>query len=101
MVKNLPSTQETQVYPKVRKIPWRREWLPTLVFLHGESHGQNLEGYSPGNLRESGMTERAHAHTHTHTHTHRSFSGLGFILRECCGWFDLLFRLLKLSTNQQ
>ena len=24
----------------VRKIPWRREWLPTPVFLSGESHGQ-------------------------------------------------------------
>ena len=22
-----------------RKITWRREWLPTLVFLPGESHG--------------------------------------------------------------
>ena len=26
--------------PWVRKIPWRREWLPTLVFLPGESHGR-------------------------------------------------------------
>ena len=26
--------------PWVRKIPWRREWLPTLVFLPGEFHGQ-------------------------------------------------------------
>ena len=25
---------------RVRKIPWRREWLPTLVFLPGEFHGQ-------------------------------------------------------------
>jgi len=24
----------------VRKIPWRREWQPTPVFLPGESHGQ-------------------------------------------------------------
>ena len=23
-----------------RSIPWRREWLPTLVFLPGEFHGQ-------------------------------------------------------------
>ena len=23
----------------VGKIPWRREWLPTLVFLPGKSHG--------------------------------------------------------------
>ena len=32
--------------PWIEKIPWRREWLPTPVFLHGESHGQrNLAGY--------------------------------------------------------
>ena len=32
----------------VGKIPWRREWQPTPVFLLGESHGQrNLAGYSP------------------------------------------------------
>ena len=31
-----------------RKIPWRREWQPTPVFLPGEFHGQrNLMGYSP------------------------------------------------------
>ena len=33
MVKNLPATGETQFNPWVGKIPWRREWLPTLVFL--------------------------------------------------------------------
>ena len=32
-------------YPWFGKIPWRREWLPTPVFLPGESHGQrNLVG---------------------------------------------------------
>ena len=31
------------------KIPWRRKWEPTPVFLPGESHGQrSLAGYSPG-----------------------------------------------------
>ena len=34
-------------HPLVRKIPWRREWQPTPVFLPGESHGQrSLMGYS-------------------------------------------------------
>ena len=33
--------------PWVRKIPWRRKWLPTLVFLPGKSYGQrSLAGYS-------------------------------------------------------
>ena len=35
-------------YPWVGKIPWRREWLPTPVFLPGEFHGQvSLAAYSP------------------------------------------------------
>ena len=34
--------------PWVGKILWRKEWLPTPVFLPGEFHGQrNLAGYSP------------------------------------------------------
>ena len=32
--------------PSVRKIPWRRRWQPSPVFLLGESHGQrSLVGY--------------------------------------------------------
>ena len=50
--KDLPAMQETRD-PWVRKIPWRREWLPTPVFLPGESHGQrSLEGHSPRDLEE-------------------------------------------------
>ena len=34
--------------PWVEKIPWRRTWQPTPVFLLGDSHGQrSLAGYSP------------------------------------------------------
>ena len=34
--------------PWIGKIPWRREWLPTSVFLPRKSHGQrSLVGYSP------------------------------------------------------
>ena len=50
--------QETWVYPQVRKIPWRREWQPTPVFLGGEFHGQkSLVGYSSWGCEESDMTE--------------------------------------------
>ena len=32
----------------IGKIPWRRAWQPTPVFLFGKSHGQkSLAGYSP------------------------------------------------------
>jgi len=34
--------------PRVRKMPWRRAWQPTQVFLPGEFHGQrSLMGYGP------------------------------------------------------
>ena len=43
-VKNLPAIWEAQV----EKIPWKREWLSTPVFLPGEFLGQrSLAGYSP------------------------------------------------------
>ena len=49
----------TQFDPWVGKIPWRRKWQPTLVFLPGESHGQrSLVGYSPYGHKESDMTEQ-------------------------------------------
>ena len=54
MVKNLPVVQETWV----GKIPWRREWHPTPVFVPEEFHEQrSLVGYSPWGLRESDTTE--------------------------------------------
>jgi len=44
--------------PWVRKIPWRREWLPTPLFLPGKFHRQrSLVGYSPWGRKESYMTE--------------------------------------------
>ena len=58
MVKSPPTMQETEFDPWVGKIPWRREWQPTLVFLPGEFHGQrSLVGYSPWGRKESDMTE--------------------------------------------
>ena len=45
--------------PWVWKIPWRRAWQTTLVFLPRESHGQrSLVGYSPWGCKESDTTER-------------------------------------------
>ena len=42
VVKNLPAN------PWVKKLPWRRKWQPTALFLPGKSHGQRiLVGYSP------------------------------------------------------
>ena len=47
--------------PCVGKIPWRRKWQPTPVFLPGEFHGwTSLVGYSPRGRKESDTTERLH-----------------------------------------
>ena len=50
--------QETRVWFLGRKIPWRKAWQPTPVFLPGESPWQrSLVGYSPWGSKESDMTE--------------------------------------------
>ena len=38
LIKNLRAMQETQVDLWVGKIPWRRKWQLTPVFLPGKSH---------------------------------------------------------------
>ena len=49
-IKNLPAKTgdiRDGFDPWVGKIPWRRKWRLTPVFLPGESHGQgNLSGYN-------------------------------------------------------
>ena len=52
VVKNLPVSagqeRDKRLIPGWEKIPWRRAWWPTWVFLPGESQGQrSLVGYSP------------------------------------------------------
>ena len=58
-VKHLSAMQETWVV----KIPWRRKWQPTPVFLPGKSHGRrSLVGYCPWGHKESDTTEQLHFH---------------------------------------
>ena len=65
-IKNLPAMQETKrcrFDPLVGKIPWRRKWQPTPVFLPGQSYGQeSLVGYSPQGVKESDTTEQLNTH---------------------------------------
>ena len=63
VAKNLPAMQEVQVQSLSREDPLathsRRKWLPTPVFLPGESHRQrSLVGYSPWGRKEWETTER-------------------------------------------
>ena len=52
VVKNLPASSGDRFDSWMGKIPWRRKWQPTPVFLPGEFHGQKrLAGYSPWGLR--------------------------------------------------
>ena len=47
--------QEMQVRSLVGKIPWRRKWQPSPVFLPGKSHGQrSLADYGPWGRKEVG-----------------------------------------------
>ena len=72
--------------PWVRKIPWRKKWQPTPVFLPGESHGQrSLAGYSPWHCKGSDMTEWV---THSQRNIVWSFSeGKFYFQRE---WEEML-----------
>ena len=63
MVKNLPTNSGDiggcGFNSWVGKIPQRRAWQPTPVFLTRESHGQrSLVGYSPWSYKESNTTKQ-------------------------------------------
>ena len=57
-------TKRHGFHPRVRKIPWRRAWQLTPVFLPRKSHRQrSLVGYSPQDHKELDTTEATqHAH---------------------------------------
>ena len=45
------------------KMPWRRKWQPTPVFLPGQSHGQrSLVGYSPWGRKDSDTSVQLSTH---------------------------------------
>ena len=50
--------------PWVRKLPWRRTWQLTSVFLPGEAHGQRkLADHNPYGCKESDADERLGTHS--------------------------------------
>ena len=53
--------------PRVRKISWRRKWLPTPVFLPREFHRQwSLAGYSPLLKRTENICSQEDLHKTSH-----------------------------------
>ena len=56
---SMQEAQETQIRYLGRKIPWRRKWQPSSVFLPGESQGRRkLADYSPWGRKELDTTEQ-------------------------------------------
>ena len=55
---NVEDIKRLRFDPCVGKMPGRRVWQPTAVFLLGEAHGQrSLAGYSPCGRKEPDPTE--------------------------------------------
>ena len=55
--------------PWVGKIPWRRKWQPSPVFLPGKFHGQrSLLGYSPWGCKRVGHDLETFILTHSRIH---------------------------------
>ena len=100
VVKNLPASvgdtgDSDSIW--VGKIPWRRKWQPTPVFLPGESHGQrNLEGYNPCESDTTGQVSMHTCKCHhcylTHPKCHAKASYFYFF------WIFIYFRLFKPSN---
>ena len=72
--------------PWVGKIPRRRKWQPTPVFLPGESHGQrSLAGYSPRGHKELDTLKLLSRYTSTH-------SSLSFMIPYAVFWLSWWLR---------
>ena len=65
MVKSLPAMQKTGVAPWVGKIPWRRAWQPTPVFLPAEARSPRTE--EPGRPQSMGSQSRTRLSDQHHT----------------------------------
>ena len=78
VVKNLPANAgdvRLGFNPCVGKIPWRRAWQPTPVFLPGESHGQRslvatVYWVVKSQTQRSNLTGRHATHTYIHIYLH-------------------------------
>ena len=85
--------------PWVAKIPWRRKWQPTPVFLPGKSHGwRSLVGYSPWGHKESDTTERLHF-TSLHYSYLYSLAFLTFLFSNKCMAYLVTQYFLKFSSD--
>ena len=90
------------VNPWVGKIPWRRAWLPTPVFLPGKSHGwRSLAGYSPWGHTELDTTEWLSTHSGTEVVDYRlRLFGSSLVLHPSCWTKTLCLWLIPPCSPQ-
>ena len=92
--------QETRFHLWVRKIPWSRKWQPTLVFLHGKSHGcRRLMGCSPWGqkrVRHDWVTEHTLTPLPPHMHSLLLYQYLPPEWCICYNWWTYIDTSLSL-----
>ena len=87
MVKNLPAEWEIRVQSRAGKIPWRREWQLTPVFLPGKVQGQrSLVSYSPWDGKKLDTTERLRLSLSFHTRLEKLTICCPHAYRPMTGW---------------
>ena len=65
---NAGNIKDLGLSPRVGKIPWRRAWQPTPVFMPGKSQGQrNLVNYSPWGCKRVGHDSATKQQQHNQT----------------------------------
>ena len=103
-VKNLPALRETWFDPWIGKIPWRRAWQPTPVFLPEESP----QTEKPGGLQSMGSQRvRYDSAIKQHTHTQYIFYNSHAILigvrwyNSLWFWSALHWQLVMLNISRQ
>ena len=75
VVKNQPDkARDVGSIPGWGKVPWRRKWQPTSVFLPGQSHRRrSLASHSPQGCKESDVTEQLNHQHHVCIYTYIFF----------------------------
>ena len=86
--------------PWVGKIPWRRKWQPTPVFLPGKSNGLSiLVGYSPWGCKELYTTEQLHS-LHYTIQMEKEMATHFSILAGRITWTEELARLQSMGSQE-
>ena len=95
-VNNLSAVRETWVQFLVGKIPWRRAWQLSPVFLPGESPWTE----EPGGLQSMGSQRVRYNWETKHKEQHRECLACIFSLSTCLGYLDNLFLIFTMLASE-